>query len=258
MALFDNNPLESLYAPVQSGLKMFEGMNIFGARPSEALTGILTKDQQDKLKNQALLQGLLGGVATYLATPKNLNAGSALPYLGKAFLGGMQSSQGAYDAALKGKIDTATIAKNAKELEMLGMTDIQKLLRAKNELSVNSPTYTNDLNTLNAAIEKSTKVDSAFIRNYDYAVEKGYKGTPEDWQKLNIITQQSYLDPFRKKEAAIQEKESTYKYGDTKPNLNPPKFATMQDVSDTAKATGKTTDQVIQDLKSKGITIRTK
>ena len=85
MALFDNNPLESLYAPVQSGLKMFEGMNIFGARPSEALTGILTTDQQDKLKNQALLQGLIGTAATYLATPKNLNVGSALPYLGKAF-----------------------------------------------------------------------------------------------------------------------------------------------------------------------------
>ena len=81
MALFDNfsNP--------------FEGMNIFGAKPSEALTGILTTDQQDKLKNQAILQGLLGAGATYLATPKNLNTGSALPYLGKAFLGGMQQSQ---------------------------------------------------------------------------------------------------------------------------------------------------------------------
>ena len=258
MALFDNNPLQSLYAPVQSGLKMFEGMNIFGAKPSEALTGILTTDQQNKLKNQALLQGLIGTAATYLATPKNLNVGSALPYLGKAFLGGMQSSQGAYDAALKGKIDTATMAKNTKELEMLGMTDIQKLLRAKNELSVNSPTYINDLNTLNAAIEKSTKVDSAFIRNYDYAVQKGYTGTPEDWQKLNIITQQSYLEPFRKKEADIQLREADYKFGDTKPNLNPPKFATMQDVSDTAKATGKTTDQVIKDFKAKNIEVRTK
>ena len=69
MALFDNNPLQSLYAPVQSGLKMFEGMNIFGARPSEALTGILTKDQQDKLRNQSLLQGLLGEKASNLILP---------------------------------------------------------------------------------------------------------------------------------------------------------------------------------------------
>jgi len=32
----------------------------------------------------------------------------------------------------------------------------------------------------------------------------------------------------------------------------------MQDDADTAKATGKTTDQVIKDLKLKGIQIRTK
>jgi len=250
MALFDTG----------TGLSnLFQGMNIFGAKPSEALTGVLGTDQNalEKLKNQSLLSGLLGAGATYLAQPKNQNIGLGA-ILGKSYLGGMQQSQGSYDAALKSKLDTATMAKNTKELEMLGMTDIQKLLRAKNELSVNSPTYINDLNTLNAAIEKSTKVDSAFIRNYDYAVQKGYTGTPEDWQKLNIITQQSYLEPFRKKEADIQLREADYKFGDTKPNLNPPKFATMQDVSDTAKATGKTTDQVIKDFKAKNIEVRTK
>ena len=229
----------------------FEGMNIFGAKPSEALTGVLTPDQQEKLKNQALAQGVLGGLATYLSTPKNLGAGSPLPYLGKAYLGGMQQSQGAYDTALKSKLDSLTMAKNMKELEMSGMTDVQKLLKARNELSSQSTTYQGDKAALDAAINKLTNVDSTFIRNYEYAVSKGYKGSPEDWQKLNIVTQQSFLDPYR-------EAESTYKYGSTGPTVNPPKFATMQDVSDTAKATNKTTDQVIQDLKSKGITIRTK
>lgn len=229
----------------------FEGMNIFGAKPSEALTGILSQEQQDKLKNQAIAQGLLGGIATYLSTPKNLGAGSPLPYLGKAYLGGMQQSQGAFDTALKSKMDAITMAKNMKELEMSGMTDVQKLLRARNELSPESTTYQGDKAALDAAINKLTNVDSTFIRNYEYAVSKGYKGTPEDWQKLNIVTQQSFLDPYR-------EAESTYKYGNTGPTVNPPKFATMQDVADTAKATNKTTDQVIQDLKRKGITIRTK
>ena len=56
----------------------------------------------------------------------------------------------------------------------------------------------------------------------------------------------------------LKTQESQYKYGTTTTTPPPPPFATMQDVSDTAKATGKTTDQVIQDLKSKGITIRTK
>jgi len=69
--------------------------------------------------------------------------------------------------------------------------------------------------------------------------------------KTNIVTQQSFLDPYR---AA----ESTYKYGDTGPTVNPPKFATMKDVSDTAIATGKTTDQVIKDFKAKNIEVRTR
>jgi len=239
MAFFDTNT------------NPFAGINIFGAKPSEALTGILSPVDQEKLKNQALAQGVLGGLATYLSTPKNLGAGSPLPYLGKAYLGGMQQSQGAYDTALKSKMDALTMAKNMKELEMSGMTDVQKLLRAKNELSPESPTYKGDFEALDAAITKLTNVDSTFIRNYEYAVKKGYTGTPEDWQKLNIVTQQQYLDPYR---AA----ESTYKYGDTGPTINAPKFATMKDVADTAKATGKTTDQVIQDLKARKIEVRTK
>jgi hypothetical protein len=88
MALFDTN----------SGLgNLFNGMNIFG---TSIPTGILDPNQEEKLRNQALLSGVLGAGATYLATPKNLNTGSALPYLGKAFLGGMSSSQGAVDTAL--------------------------------------------------------------------------------------------------------------------------------------------------------------
>jgi len=239
MAFFDTNT------------NPFAGLNIFGAKPSDALTGILSTTDQEKLKNQALAQGVLGGLATYLSTPKNLGAGSPLPYLGKAYLGGMQQSQGAFDTALKSKMDSLTMAKNMKELEMSGMTDVQKLLKARNELSPNSQTYQGDLTALDAAINKLTNVDSTFIRNYDYAVSKGYKGTPEDWQKLTVVTQQSFLDPYR-------QTESYYKYGDKGPTVNAPKFATMKDVSDTAIATGKTTDQVIKDFKAKNIEVRTR
>ena len=102
MALFDNNPMQSLFAPVKSSIgNFFEGMTPFG---SSIPSGILDPAQEEKLRNQALFQGLLGTAATYLATPKNLNAGSPLPYLGKAFLGGMQSSQNVYDQALAGKV----------------------------------------------------------------------------------------------------------------------------------------------------------
>jgi hypothetical protein len=130
MALFDTS----------GGLSgLFSGMNIFGAKPSEALTGILTQDQQDKLKNQALLQGLLGAGATYLATPKNLKVGSALPYLGKAYLGGMQQSQGAYDQALAGKVKQLELEQGAKKLEMEGLTNTSKLIKEKEARFAKNP-----------------------------------------------------------------------------------------------------------------------
>jgi hypothetical protein len=123
MAILDNNPLyqniSSLTNPVTSGLgNLFSGMNIFGARQPEYLGGLLTPDQQEKLKNQALLSGLIGTAATYLATPKNLGAGSALPYLGKAYLGGMQASQGIYNAATENEMNKLKIQKELRDAQL--------------------------------------------------------------------------------------------------------------------------------------------
>ena len=73
------------------------GLNIFG---TPIPTGILDPKQEEKLRNQALVSGIIGTAANYLAQPKNLNAGSALPYLAKAYIGGMGSSQGTVDTAL--------------------------------------------------------------------------------------------------------------------------------------------------------------
>jgi len=73
------------------------GINIFG---TPIPTGILDPQQEEKLRNQALVSGIIGTAANYLATPKNLGAGSALPYLAKAYVGGMGASQGTVDTAL--------------------------------------------------------------------------------------------------------------------------------------------------------------
>jgi hypothetical protein len=148
MALFDTN----------SGLGgLFSGMNIFGARPSEALTGILGKDtnELERLKNQSLMSGLLSAGATYFAQPKNQNIGLGA-ILGKTYLGGMQGAQGSYDTALKGKVDAYNLAKTQKQIEMEGLTDVQKLIKAKNELMPESPTYKSDLAILNASISDKT------------------------------------------------------------------------------------------------------
>jgi len=131
MALFDNNPIQSLLAPVKSGIgNLFEGMTPFG---SSVPAGIFTPEQEDRLRNQALFQGLLGTAATYLATPKNLGAGSALPYLGKAFLGGMQASQGTVDRATQNLITKNQMAEFQRETEAAKLTREaqQELLKDK-------------------------------------------------------------------------------------------------------------------------------
>lgn len=79
---------------------LFNNVNVFGAGLPAGSEGLLTEEQQKQLANQSLVQGLLGTAASYLAQPKTGRYGSALPYLGKAYLGGMQASQGAYNNAL--------------------------------------------------------------------------------------------------------------------------------------------------------------
>lgn len=122
MAILDNNPLyqniSSLTNPVTSGLSnLFSGMNIFGARQPEYLGGLLTTDQQEKLKNQALLSGLIGAGATYLATPKNQGIG--LPaIIGKSYLGGMQASQGTYNAATEAEMNKLKIQKELRDAQL--------------------------------------------------------------------------------------------------------------------------------------------
>lgn len=73
------------------------GLNIFG---TPIPTGILAPEQEEKLRNQALVSGIIGTAANYLAQPKNLGAGSAVPYLAKAYVGGMGASQGTVNTAL--------------------------------------------------------------------------------------------------------------------------------------------------------------
>lgn len=104
------------FFPTNTG-GLFDGMNIFGARQPEYLGGLLSPEEIQKVQNQAMLQGVLGTAATYLAQPKNQGYGSALPYLGKAYLGGMQASQGAYDTATQNLLTKAKLAELAREAE---------------------------------------------------------------------------------------------------------------------------------------------
>jgi len=63
-------------------------------------TGLIGDDERDAINKRALLTGGINAALTYLATPKNLNTGSALPYLGKAGLAGFGASQNTIDQSL--------------------------------------------------------------------------------------------------------------------------------------------------------------
>jgi hypothetical protein len=63
-------------------------------------TGLIADPEREAINKRALLSGGLNALLTYIATPKNLNAGSALPYLGRAGLAGFGASQDVVDRAL--------------------------------------------------------------------------------------------------------------------------------------------------------------
>jgi hypothetical protein len=64
-------------------------------------TGLISDTADiDAINKRALMSGGVNALLTYLATPKNLNAGSPLPYLGRAALSGFGASQNVIDQAL--------------------------------------------------------------------------------------------------------------------------------------------------------------
>jgi hypothetical protein len=178
MALFDNNPIQSLLAPVKSGIgNLFEGMTPFG---SSIPSGILTPEQEEKLRNQALFQGLLGTAATYLATPKNLNTGSALPYLGKAFLGGMGASQDVIDRALTSEYRKQLTANRGDNIRTIKQ-DRFEITQEKQP----DGTYKEIARSPIDAPKEEKQETTETIKNYNEAKKGGYSGSFVDFLNLN-------------------------------------------------------------------------
>jgi hypothetical protein len=91
MALFDTN----------SGLGGLLGdLSDYGFGVPKNTGGLIADPEREAINKRALLSGGLNALLTYIATPKNLNAGSALPYLGRAGLAGFGASQDVVDRAL--------------------------------------------------------------------------------------------------------------------------------------------------------------
>ena len=77
---------------------IFEGMNAFGAGPGARTRSLLdneliTQDVIDKADRQSIGTGIVTGLASYLAQPKNKGYGSAVPYLAQSYLQANKAAQ---------------------------------------------------------------------------------------------------------------------------------------------------------------------
>lgn len=77
---------------------IFEGMNAFGAGPGARTRSLLdsnliTQDAIDKANRQSIGTGIVTGLASYLATPKNKGYGSAIPYFAQSYLAGSNAAK---------------------------------------------------------------------------------------------------------------------------------------------------------------------
>ena len=64
-------------------------------------TGLLGEEATQKLQNKALGTGLVNAALAFIAQPRNQRYGSALPYLGKALMGGYQAGQDVIQGGLR-------------------------------------------------------------------------------------------------------------------------------------------------------------
>lgn len=152
-------------------LDAFKNTNIFGARTPTYLEGIATPEQIKQAEQQSLVQGLLGTAVGYLAQPKNQGYGSAIPYLAKGYLQGMESAQAPYQGLEK------DVLMKAKFQDIQREQDLAKQKKQMTEQLLNDPRVkgnplyesmaVNNPETLFTELEKVTPVRQGgiLIRN---------------------------------------------------------------------------------------------
>lgn len=148
-------------------LDAFKNMNIFGARTPSYLEGVVDPEKLKQAQQQSLVQGLLGTAVGYLAQPKNQNYGSAVPYLAKGFMQGMQQAQSPYQNL---------------ERDLLMKQKFDEMKRAE--------TKRKDLERLRGDIYKMKDVTTQVPTNqYDAIVKPGADGTTQIAPNMNFVQQ---------------------------------------------------------------------
>ena len=155
--------------------------NIFLTQKPEYLQGLLGAEKYKQLENQANVSGLLNTIVSYATQPKNQGYGSILPYIGKAYVTGASGAQNVYDTKTKNLIDSLNIAKTTKQIEMEGMTELDKLIYNRAQLAKLDP-------------------NSPYLKAYDDKIAKesggfGGFGTSLEGSSLNLLARGSQGTP---------------------------------------------------------------
>ena len=100
----------------------FGNINMFGVGPNAQVQSLLDNkliDQSviDKANRQSIGTGLVTGLASYLAQPKNLNAGDATPYIAKAFLNANKAAQAPFANIPQGYAMDTQIAEDKLKIQ---------------------------------------------------------------------------------------------------------------------------------------------
>jgi len=100
----------------------FGNMNIFGAAPNAQVKSLLdnkliSQADVDRANKQSIGTGLVTGLASYLAQPKNLDAGDATPYIARAFLNANKAAQTPFTNIPQGYAMNTQIAEDKLKLE---------------------------------------------------------------------------------------------------------------------------------------------
>lgn len=113
--------------------------NLFLTQKPEYLQGLLGAEKYKQLEQQSNISGLLNTFVNFVAQPKNQGYGSIIPYAARSYLAGTSGAQGVYDTKTKNVLDALNIAKTTKQIEMEGMTDLDKLVFNRKKLEATDP-----------------------------------------------------------------------------------------------------------------------
>jgi len=114
----------------------FGDINAFGAGPDARAQSLLdakliTPEAIEAANKRSIGTGIMTGIASYLAQPKNQNYGSVVPYFGKAYLNANQAAQAPFQGIADKYLMDTKIAENQRVLGQRGkiQTVIDEMIR---------------------------------------------------------------------------------------------------------------------------------